>query len=70
MLTRDFRSYFTSKSKKKKNSHVSFPDLFRAKGNVAAADASIVAAVLESYNRKIGRQGSPYSTNILIYLLV
>ena len=67
MATRDLRSYFTSISKDKKASHdscTSIPQLVKATGNAAAADASAVNAELESFSKKKERQGSSYNTNV------
>ena len=64
MATRDLRSYFMSKSKKKKNSHKGIPDLVKATGNVTTADVCAVNGELESFSQKNGRQCSLYSINI------
>ena len=57
MVTRDVRSYFTSKNKKEKNSHIGILDLVKVTGNVTAADASTVNVKLESFSKKDRQTG-------------
>ena len=64
MATRDLRSYFTNQKNKKK-SQAGIPELFKATGNVTAADTSAVNTELKSF-RKI----KEYNTSIQYHLLV
>ena len=66
MATRDLRSYFMSKSKKKKNSHKGIPDLVKATGMLPLL---MCALLMVNWRASVRKKVDSARYTVLIYLL-